>query len=346
MVNILSMHFLLIFSLMSLFGYNCFAKDKELIILNVDPGIDDAWAILFALGSPEVELMGVTVSFGNIENMTNLTQNALRILEMAGRYDIPVFAGARGPITGVYESLGSEDFHGHDGLGDIGYPLPKGHIQPIGAVEFIVKACRDNPGKVNILSVGPATNIAVALELEPKLPQLVKRIYLMGGTITYPGNVYPLGEANVVKDSHAAHQVFAAGFKITMVGLDVTMRVEMYPKYFDSIKALGTNCGKFIWELAQYYLNSMKKTGFPFSPCHDPSTIMALIHPEIYKSTTDYPVRVYATGYPDEMDGVVVVDRRAGPDSPTPPVYNTTLLLEVDQDKFKEIFKAHISTLP
>lgn len=339
------MCFPLIFSLIPiLFGRNCFAK--ELIILNVDPGIDDVWAILFALGSPEVELMGVTVSFGNIENMTDLTQNALRALEMAGRFDIPVYAGVGGPVSGVYESLGSEDFHGHDGLGDIGYPPPRGKIQSTGAVEFILKACRDHPGKINIMSVGPATNIAVALSIEPKLPELVKRIYLMGGTITYPGNVYPLGEANIVKDSHAAQQVFAAGFKITLVGLDVTMAVEMYPEYFDSIKDLGTNSGKFIWELAQYYLNSMKKTGFPWSPCHDPSTIMALIHPELYNSTTDFPVSVYATNFPDPMDGVLVVDRRAGPDSPTPPVYNTTLLLAVDQDKFKEIFKAHIATLP
>jgi len=328
----------------TMFG-NCFGKEK--IILNVDPGIDDAWAILFALGSPEIELLGVTVSFGNIENMTQLTENALKICEVADRHDIPVFAGATAPIVGRYQSLGSELFHGKDGLGNYGFPPPTGKIKSMDAMNFIVQTCRESPGEVILVSVGPLTNIAVALSIEPRLPQLVKSIYVMGGTVLYPGNVRVMSEANVAKDSHAAKQVFAAGFKIVMAGLDVTMRIEMYPDYFDKIKNLGTKTGHFVWQLAQFYLKSMKSTGFPWSPCHDPSAIMAIIHPEIYVNTTDYPVSVYAQDNEnDPADGLIMVDRRLGPDSPKPPVHNTTLLMQVNQTRFKDIFFKHIASLP
>jgi len=321
------------------------AEDRELVIINTDPGIDDAWAILLAVASPELDILGLTVSFGNLQNMTDLTNNALRILEIADRYDIPVFAGVDNPVSGSYHDLGSSKFHGKDGLGDIGFPLPRGNISSMGAVEFIIQSCRAAPGKINIVSVGPLTNLAVALSIEPNLPQLVNRIYCMGGTVKVPGNVSPMGEANVAKDSHAAHQVFAAGFKITMAGLDVTSAIHMSPEYFKSLKDLG-KCGKFIYEIAQFYLGAEKSEGYPWSPCHDPSSIMAMVHPDIYNSTNSFPVGVYTTHYPDPMDGVLLVDRRGGPNLPPPPAYSTTLLMEVDQEEFKKFFKERISTLP
>jgi inosine-uridine nucleoside N-ribohydrolase len=190
------------------------------IIIDTDPGVDDAMAIFLALRSPEVSVIGLTTIFGNVH--TDLaTVNALRLLEIAGRNDIPVAHGASAPLTRAY--AGPVAFiHGDDGQGNV-YLAPASSqaiSQP--AAEFIVEQILNAPGEITLVPVGPLTNIALALQLEPRIAGLVHEVVLMGGNALVPGNATPAAEANIHNDPEAADIVFAADWAVTMVGLDVT----------------------------------------------------------------------------------------------------------------------------
>ena len=179
---------------------------------------------------------GRGINFGSLENTSQLAQNALSVLELAGRSDVPVYLGARQPLARPFVDLGGSTFHGRDGLGGAPRPVPRASVQRRSASEAIVEACRGERPPV-LLSLAPLTNVALALALEPRLPQLCPELYLMGGTVTAPGNVGPLAEAwhlerpwsellkqaNVGNDPEAAAKVLAAGFRTHVAGLDVTM---------------------------------------------------------------------------------------------------------------------------
>lgn len=199
------------------------ANPPHKVIFDTDPGVDDAMALYYALAHPDIALLGITTTFGNV-SVAQATTNALYLTRIAG-HAIPVASGAAQPRHKPAEP--PPDFvHGRDGLGNLPARLPvAAQADPRSAARFIVDMARAHPGEITVVAVGPLGNLAAAQELEPRLPQLLRGVILMGGTIEEPGNVSPVAEANIWNDPHAADMVFTAGYELTMVGLDVTHRV-------------------------------------------------------------------------------------------------------------------------
>ena len=193
---------------------------KRKIILDTDPGVDDAQAIQLILAAPELNLLGLTTIFGNVD-VELATTNALRLLDLGNRTDVPVAKGAADPLNGPY--LGAVTFvHGDDGQGNTFRPASQ--QQPIGpsAAEFIVQQLNEQPGVITLVAVGPLTNLALALQLDPTITEKVVEVVVMGGNAFCAGNATPAGEANILNDPDAADRVFGANWPVTMIGLDVT----------------------------------------------------------------------------------------------------------------------------
>jgi purine nucleosidase len=191
------------------------------ILLDCDTGIDDAMAILYLLGDPAVDLVAITTTFGNTTS-AQAARNTLGVLTMAGRDDVPVSVGAARPLTRGYGG-GAPHVHGSNGIGDIDLPEPSRAPTDEAAGDTIVRLAHEHAGALDILAIGPLTNIATALAAEPRLPQLIRHLTVMGGAALAPGNLSPVAEANIGNDPEAAAAVFASGATITLVPLDVTM---------------------------------------------------------------------------------------------------------------------------
>lgn len=203
------------------------------VIFDTDPGVDDAMALYYALAHPGIEVVGITTTFGNVF-VEQATSNALYLCALAGR-NIPVAQGAAKPMFKQAEP--PPDFiHGADGLGNLPHRVATAQpADPRPAAQFIVEMARQYPGQITLVAVGPLGNLAAALQLEPELPQLVREVILMGGTVMESGNVSPVAEANIWNDPHAADRVFTAGWSLTMVGLDVTHQVIVPLALFEQI---------------------------------------------------------------------------------------------------------------
>ena len=193
------------------------------VIFDTDPGVDDAMALYFALAHPGIEVIGITTTFGNVA-VQQAASNALYLTRIAG-VTIPVTQGIAAPLI-IPAPIPPAHIHGADGLGNLPERLPvQGTLDPRSSAQFIVDMARAQPGEITLVAVGPLGNLSLALALEPQLPHLLREVILMGGTVQEPGNVSAVAEANIANDPHAAADVFAAPWKLTMVGLDVTHRV-------------------------------------------------------------------------------------------------------------------------
>jgi uridine nucleosidase len=275
------------------------------IIIDTDPGVDDSMAILFAFQSPELEVVGLTTIFGNV--YTDLaTQNALRLVEFVGRPDVPVAHGSELPLVVPIEYV-ADFVHGRDGLGNT-HPAPaQGQAIAQPAAQFIAETVMAHPGEITLVPVGPLTNIALALALEPRLAENVAEVVIMGGAALVNGNVTPAAEANIIHDPHAADVVFRAGWPVTMVGLDVTMKTIMTEAYLVSLRDSGSKIGRFIYDISRFYQEfHMKAYGLTGIHTHDPSAIAYVIDPSLFK-TLRGPVRVIAEGM---AIGQTLMDRR------------------------------------
>ena len=200
------------------------SKTPVKVIFDTDPGVDDAMALYYALAHPGIDVVGITTTFGNV-SVAQAAANALYLCAIAGYPNIPVALGVATPM--VRQSEAKFDFiHGADGLGNLAERVRTTNLlEKRSAAQFIVDMARAQPGQITLVAVGPLGNVALALQLEPELPKLLREVITMGGTVLEPGNVSPVAEANVWNDPHAADKVFIAGFKLTMVGLDVTHQV-------------------------------------------------------------------------------------------------------------------------
>jgi purine nucleosidase len=269
------------------------AAEPRKLIIDCDPGIDDAMAIILALQYPGFEVLGITTTFGNA-TIDQATKNALRIVELSGR-PIPVYQGAARPLLVPLDA--PPDFvHGQDGLGNTGQPEPTAKPQEIPAAQFLVEMTRANPGEITIVSVGRLTNLAEALQLDPDFVRNVREVVLMGGTLYVPGNVSPVAEANVAGDPHASDRVFTAPWKVTMIGLDVTTRVRLNDEILSRVKMRNKRYGGFIYSISRFYAEFHRKgnvTGGFY--VHDPSAFVYLIEPEIFEMKRG-PVRVVCEG--------------------------------------------------
>lgn len=314
-------------------------------VISTDPGIDDSIALLLVLASPELDVRAICINFGSLHNTSQMAENALSVLALANCSDIPVYIGAEEPLSQPYHDLGGPRFHGLDGLGGAPRPAPMAQVnRSLHAAEVIVDACRRLSQPV-LISLAPLTNIALALSLEPRLPQLCPDLFLMGGTVLAPGNVALLSEANIANDPEAAARVFAAGFKAHVAGLDVTMATWLSHSFLESLRSLRT-AGSFIWNITRFYEHAHRSIGFDGGmPLHDPSAVMMFLHAESY-ALKRWPVMVDTTLYPSATRGLVLADRRGGPLSPPPPQNATVHFgMAVDADLVRQVLFKRIASL-
>jgi purine nucleosidase len=251
---------------------------KRKIILDCDPGHDDAIAILLALSSPELELLGITTVYGNV-GLEFTSRNARIMVELAGK-TTKVYAGANRPL--LRERISAEDVHGKSGLEGPTFSEPKLPLEQQHAVQFIIDSILEHPNQVTLVPVGAFTNIALAMRLEPKIIALIGEIVLMGGSTTL-GNTSPAAEFNIFCDPHAASIVFSSGVKLTMFGLNLTHQCLATPDRVAKFRALGTNVGSVTAQLLEFFkLAYNKRYGFAGPALHDPCTIAYLIKPELF----------------------------------------------------------------
>lgn len=308
------------------------------MILDVDTGIDDALALLYAVKSPEIQLEGITTVFGNV-SVEQATMNTLQVLELAeAPADIPVAMGAGSPL--FREWLGPVvHIHGDNGLG--GFKLPAPTREPIEehAADFMIRKINEHPHELTLVFVGRLTNLAIALAKDHTIAYQVKRLVLMGGALRVPGNVTPVAEANIWGDPEAAHRVFESGMPITMVGLDVTMETFISESHVEQLKrqapASAEPMVSFVDHILKYYFSAYEKhNGFYGSPLHDPMAVAVAVDPTLVE-TEEHLIKIETKG--KLSAGATIGDLRRAQD-----VTNASVCVDVDSERFIQLF---ISTL-
>jgi inosine-uridine nucleoside N-ribohydrolase len=244
------------------------------IILDVDPGIDDALAMFLAMRSDELDIEAMTVVSGNV--IVDLgAENALKLVELAGREDIVVAKGAKYPLQ--RKLITAEAVHGVDGLGGKSLPPPKKRLDPRHAVDVIIEVVKANPGEITLVPVGPLTNIALAFRKAPEIRSQIPEIILMGGSIA-GGNASPAAEANIYNDPEAAKVVFESGIPIVMVDLGATAQARLTRKDLERLKAAGTPVSRYVAELGDFYIAFSESLGFmDGADLHDPLAVALAI---------------------------------------------------------------------
>lgn len=264
------------------------------VILDTDPGIDDAMAIAYAMAHPEIELMALTTVFGNV-SIEKSTRNAQYILDVFGATTVDVAQGAGIPL--VQAPLPHAEFvHGDDGIG-LCYPdtqvvlnaeASHAQISEFSAADYIVEQARLHPGEISLIAVGPLTNIAQALEKEPNLPNLVKQLIVMGGAVDEPGNVTPVAEANFFNDPHAADRLLVHDWPTVIVGLDVTHKVMITDSLLAKLRDNAGKTGDFLWRTSRFYIDfysskgAAKDAGEPQCAMHDAAAVAYLVEPDAF----------------------------------------------------------------
>lgn len=282
------------------------------IILDTDPGIDDAMAIAVALAAPEIEVVALTTVFGN-HRVEVTTANAIRVLDHLGNHDIPVVMGADRPLT---KAIGAPAtfVHGEDALGDIGLPGPsRAHERHPRAAAHLVDLVRAAPGQLTLVAVGPLTNLALAVRLDPEIVELVAGVVVMGGAAFVPGNITPAAEANIWNDPDAAEIVLSAGFPLTMIGLDVTHQLLADLDWLERCGGVGTPAADLVHRTAPVYVDFHRRAASVEGiHCHDVATIAYLLRPDLFETRT-LPVRVATNGV---AAGATVAAPEVSEDSP------------------------------
>ena len=262
------------------------------IIIDTDPGVDDALAFLLALASPEIKLEALTTTQGNV-TLEKATRNALSVLELARAGHIPVASGSVLPL--VQPLRASASVHGESGIGNSQLPEPQARPVPGHAVDYLIERVLTEPNQINIFPIGPLTNIAMAIRKEPKFAKAVKELVIMGGAILESGNSTPLAEFNIYVDPHAAHIVFHSGIPITLIPLDVTHKCLLKQEHVDRLMKINSPVSRFIKEAVEVYLKSSIELGYAGSALHDPLTLATIIAPELL-TLKEYYVDVDISG--------------------------------------------------
>lgn len=308
------------------------------IIVDGDPGQDDAVAILLALASPEdLDILAITTVAGNVP-LSLTTANALTLVELANRVDVPVYAGAASPT--VNELVTAEYVHGPTGMDGADLPAPSiapgtGH-----ASERIVELIMSRgPGEVTLCTLGPMTNVGMALEEAPEIAARVREIVIMGGGFFEGGNTTPAAEFNIYVDPHAAHRVFTSGIPIVLMPLDVTHKALTTPERRQAFADLGTPAGAAVAGMLDFYDRwDMEKYGLPGGPLHDPTVIAYLLEPEMF-SGKRVPVEIDTR--PGITHGMTVMDWWGVTDNEP----NALVMNEIDADRFFQLLVERIGRL-
>lgn len=302
------------------------------LIIDTDPGIDDAMAIFYAAAAPEIDLIGLTTVFGNVTTPI-ATRNALYLAEVAG-LDIPVAAGAEKPLA-LPPFPPSAQVHGVDGFGDMPAVSPKGQAVTESAAEFLCRVTREAPGEVVVCAIGPLTNIAAALQYDPEFARNVAQVVIMGGSIDEGGNITPHAEANIYHDPHAAEVVLGADMDVVLVGLDVTHRILCTAEDFTNIAQAAPDLGGQLQQMSEFYLEFYQSVG-KFDGCslHDPAAVIACTHPQLFDMPV-MPVEVICEG---EASGQTI--RSEQPDRPA-----IRACMGVDAAAVKQLFLDRLALL-
>jgi|SRR5688572_5804627 len=262
------------------------------IIIDTDPGIDDALTFLFALASPEIKLEALTTTQGNV-TLEKATRNALSVLELARASEIPVAAGSMFPLVQLLRA--SAHVHGESGLGNSNLPEPltkpiQGH-----AIDFLIEKVLAEPNEISIFPIGPLTNIAMAIRKEPTFAKAVRELVIMGGAIQDGGNMTPLAEFNIYVDPHAAHIIFHSGIPITLIPLDVTHKCLLKREHIERLLKIDSPISSFISDAVSIYLKASYERGFEGIALHDPLTLATILAPELL-TLKEYYVDVDISG--------------------------------------------------
>lgn len=255
------------------FAVDGLAEASRRVIIDTDPGIDDAMAILLALNSPELKVEALTVVPGNVEGWQGL-ENALKIVSLAGRCDVLVAAGAQHPLN--QKLITAQFWHGKNGLAGVELPAPKCKADSHFGPDLIIELVHKYPHEITLIPVGPLTNIALAVSKDPSIVPLVKDIVIMGGSIS-GGNVDGAAEANIYGDPEAASIVFNAGWIVTMIGSDVGERTLIKRTHLSQLQAQHGPESDFIFKLADWYLTRSEKSGYPGAAMYDPLAVATVI---------------------------------------------------------------------
>ncbi len=295
------------------------------LIIDTDPGVDDAMAILFACAHADLDLVGLTSVFGNV-TVDVATRNALVLAELA-KVDVPVAHGAAGPLHQTPRPVAAE-VHGAEGFGHVPPITPASAPDGRSAAEFICDMVSAHPGEIVLCPIGPLTNLAEALKLDPEIASKVRSVTVMGGSVWARGNASPHAEANIWQDPHAAETVFAASWPVTLVGLDVTHKVICTNTQFADLAEAAPTHGGFLNEISQFYFRFHDEVdGFYGCYMHDPSAVISILHPELF-TTASHPVKVVLEG--DEAGRTIITEEDGRP--------AVNVCREVNAERVKDVF--------
>ena len=325
------------------------AAAAKKIIFDTDPGTDDALALMLALNSPELDVRAITVVPGNVTASQGL-ENALRMVSLANRCDIPIAAGAQHPL--LQKLVTAEFWHGKNGLANIELPPSKCKVDSRFGPDLIIQMVHAAPHEITLVPVGPLTNIALALLKDPSIAPLVKEVVIMGGSIA-GGNVNAAAEANIYNDPEAAQIVFQAGWPLTMVGLDVGDKTLFTRKYLDQLSQTHGPVNDFIYAVGKYLVDTSAQFGSPGTPMYDPLAVGVAIDATLVKSPemhVDVETRGEFTRGETVANRHGVVERNVlhgdrymieGVDKVTP---NAKVCVDVEADRFLQLFVSRIKS--
>lgn len=308
------------------------------MIIDVDPGIDDAMAIVYALRRPGIKLEALTTTFGNTDTAIS-TENALRVLELLGRPDIPVARGVSRSLVHPFVRR-ADHVHGKNGIGDIELAAPKIKATGEHASDLIIRTAKENPGEITLCAVGPVTNVALALTKAPEVAKLLRKIVLMGSTIFHPGILgpaAPMVDANFANDPEAAHIVLRAGAAVTLVGMDVTMTTLFSTAMMDEVRREGDDAAKTLMGMTSFYVKAYQAMYPGIEGCglHDPLAVAIAEDPSLARTERMF-VDVELHG--ELTRGQTIADRRGT----AVPLHNADVCVEVDRARFVAGFLAAI----
>ncbi|CAF2095213.1 unnamed protein product, partial [Brassica napus] len=257
------------------------SSKREKLIIDTDPGIDDSMAIMMAFQTPELDILGLTTVFGNVQTQ-DATRNALLLCEIGGFPDLPVAEGSSEPLKGGIPRV-ADFVHGKNGLGDVSVPSPCSKKCDKSAAEFLVEKVSQYPGEVTVLALGPLTNLAIAIKRDSSFASKVKKIVVLGGAFFSLGNVNPAAEANIYNDPEAADVVFTCGADITVVGINITTQLMLSD---DDLLALRESKGKhakLLSDMCKFYRDwHVKSDGVYGVYLHDPVSFVAVVRPDLF----------------------------------------------------------------
>jgi purine nucleosidase len=306
------------------------------LIIDCDPGQDDAIALMIAMASPdELDLLGITAVAGNVP-LALTEANARSIRDVAGRSKIPVFAGCPRPMVKVLET--AEYVHGASGIDGANLPQPSRPVEDTHAVDWLIDTLRNADSPITLATLGPLTNIAMAIVMAPDITGNISELVAMGGALSL-GNITPAAEFNIYSDPHAAHIVFEAGLKLTMIGLDVTHQARANPDRLEAIRAIGNPASASVAGMLDFYGAQYIETFGEGAPLHDPCVIAYLLRPDLF---TGQDMRVDIEIASPLNIGRTVCDLhdRAGR------AKNAHVVEKIDADGFFDLVRERLARLP